>query len=310
MATLLEPAVEPADRPLVLPETEGGLPPSPAAPDASTLLLLAGALALLVVLAWPVLTQWISAYLQPDSYYAYGPVVPFIVGLMLWHRRKALGAVPKTPSYGAMLLLLPALALLLIGEKQEIIAVGSLGLMLSLWSGAWLVLGGRWVRAAAFPLAFLVWMAPLPGPLLHSATFGSQQLSTVLADKTLHLLSFQTVLQGNVITLESFQLFVDEPCSGFRLLLTLLVVSAAFAWLADGPPLRRLALFAFSLPLAIAVNVARLTVLAVVGESFGAHAEHAIHDPSGLMMVALGLVVLFALARRIGCRTFAGWPLL
>ncbi len=271
---------------------------------------LPGAAAALLALAWPVLVPWTSAYLQPNSYYAYGPVIPAIVALMLWHRREALRSVPKAPDYKALLLLLPALGLMLIGEKHDLIAVASLGFLLTLWSGVWLVLGLKWVRAAAFPLAFILWMAPLPGPILHEATFSSQQLCTVLANQTLHLLTFQTSLSGNVITLENFALFVDEPCSGFRLLLTLLMVSAAFAWLADGPPRRRLVLFACSFPLAIVVNVVRLTVLAVVGESFGARAEHTIHDPSGLLMVALGLVALFAIARRIGCRTFAGLPLL
>lgn len=55
--------------------------------------------------------------------------------------------------------------------------------------------------------------------------------------------------------------------------------------------------------------MARLTLLAVTGESFGARAEKIIHDPSGLLMVGLGFVVLLMLARRIGCRTFAGLPL-
>ena len=282
----------------------------PAAPrDWPTLALLVASAGMLGFVAWSVLKQWAIAYLEPNSFYVYGPAIPFLVGVMLWHRRAILQAVPKAPSYLALPALLASFGVLLLGVKHEIIAVASLGLLCSVWSGVWLLLGGRFFRAAWFPLLFLAWMAPLPGPLLHEATFGSQQLSTELTDRFLHVLQFPTVLHGNVITLDSFSLFVEEPCSGFMLLLTLLVISSAFAWLADGPQARRLWLFALSLPLAIADNVFRLTLLAIVGDSFGARAEHVIHDPSGLAVVGLGLLVLFWIARRMGCRTFAGLPL-
>lgn len=283
----------------------------PAAPrDWPTLALLAVSAGTLGFVAWTVLKQWAAAYLEPNSFYVYGPAIPFLVAVMLWHRRDVLRAVPKAPSYAALPALLASLGVLLLGVKHELLAISSLGLLCSVWSGVWLLLGSRFFRAAWFPLLFLAWMAPLPGPLLHEATFGSQQLSTELTDRFLHVLQFSTVLHGNVITLDSFSLFVEEPCSGFMLLLTLLVISSAFAWLADGgPPVRRFWLFALSLPLAIADNVFRLTLLAVVGDSFGARTEHVIHDPSGLAVVGLGLLVLFWIARGMGCRTFAGLPL-
>jgi exosortase len=285
------------------PETPG------ARPDWPTFALLAVSAIIAVVTARVVLTQWFSAYFALNSFYVYGPAIPFLVGGMFWHRRDALRAVPKAPSFAALPALIGSLGLLLLGIKHDLATVASLGLLGVVWSGVWLMLGSGFVRAAAFPLLFLAWMDPLPGPLLHEATFGSQQLSTDLTNHLLHILQFPTVLHGNVITLDSFSLFVEEPCSGFMLLLTLLVISSAFAWLADGSQSRRLLLFALSLPLAITDNVFRLTLLAIVGDSFGARAEHVIHDPSGLAVVGLGLLVLFWIARRMGCRTFAGLPL-
>jgi len=277
--------------------------------DPATLLLLTAALGLFLHLAWPRLLAWGADYVQPDSYYAYGPLVPPLVGLMLWHRRRWLRAARITPSWEALGLLLPALALLVAANKKELISLASAGVLLCLWSGVWLMLGTRWTRAAAFPLGFLLWMAPLPGPLLHDGTYDCQQISTVMADRTLHLLTFPTHLTGNVITLDNFTLFVDVPCSGMKMLLTMLMLGAACAWLTDGPPWRRVGLFLFSFPLALAVNVLRLTTLCVVGECLGANAEHMIHDGSGAMSAALGLLLLLLTARGIGCRTFAGWPL-
>ena len=277
--------------------------------DLTTILLLTAGLGLLLALSWPMPRHLYEEYTQFESYYAYGPVIPFLAGFMLWHRRAALRAAPRTPCWGALAVFLPAVALLIWASGQELAWVMDNSFLLSLWSGVWLVLGTRWTRAAAFPLAFLLWMIPLPGPLLNDATYSSQHFCTGAAARLLHLLAFHPVIVGSVIQLDNFSLFVDVPCSGLKNLLSLMMISAAFAYLLDGPANRRIALFLFSIPLSIAVNVTRLTLLGVVGECFGTHAAHVFHDWDGLLSLVLGVTALFWFARRMGCRTFAGWPL-
>jgi len=277
--------------------------------DGPALLLIFGAGLLLLLTARPVLSWWYWEWTKPESYYAHAPIIPFLVGLMLWHRRESLAAAKAAPCPAALLVLVPALALLVLSTKTEMEAVESASLLLSLTAGVWALLGTRFLRAAAFPLGFLWLMAPLPGPVLNDATLGVQMLSTRLADKLLHLMTFHTVLQGNVIHLEQFSLFVDVPCSGFKLLLSLLTVSAAFAYLVDGPARKRFGLFLFSLPLAVAVNSVRIALIGVVGECLGASAAHTFHDWSGALTLMLGVACLFAIAKGIKCRTFAGWPL-
>ncbi len=291
---------------------------SPAAPrpgvlalrfDAATALpfLLAGAL--LLALAWPVLRFWAFEWTKPESYYEHGPLVPLIAALMLWHRRDSLRAVPQLPSFLALALLVPSLALLIFALKIQAEFLESCGLLLTVVGGVWLALGGRFVRACAAPLAFLWLMAPLPGPLLNDATQRIQMASTVLANQILHLLTFGTTLTGNLIQMENFTLFVDVPCSGFKLLLSLLTFGAAFAYLVDGGPARRLLLFAFSLPLSLLVNSVRVALIGVVGECVGPAAAHVFHDWSGMITLVLGFTALFGLAKGLGCRTFAGWAI-
>ena len=277
--------------------------------DWQTLAPFGVALVLLAALAWPVLRFWSYEYSKPESYYGHAPLIPLIVGLMLWHRREALRAVPKAPALGALALLLPGLALLVFAIKTQAEALESTGLLLAFVSSVWLALGTRFVRVAAFPLAFLWLMAPLPGPVLNDSTLHVQMLSTVLANKLLHLMTFGTTLVGNVITMDNYSLFVDVPCSGFKLLLALLTFSAAFAYLVDGKPARRLLLFAFSLPLSLLVNSVRIALIGVVGECIGAPAAHVFHDWSGLLTLVLGFIALFGLAKGLGCRTFAGWAI-
>lgn len=267
------------------------------------------AIALLTALAWPTLRFWLYEYTKPESYYGHAPLIPFIAGLMLWHKRTVLAEVVKKPAVFALAILLPALALLVFALKIQAEALESTGLLLTLTAGVWLVLGTAFVRAAWFPLAFVWLLAPLPGPVLNDATQRVQMLSTVFADKLLHLFGFGTTLTGNVIQMDSYALFVDVPCSGFKLLLALLTFSAAFAFLVDGSVPKRLGLFAFSLPLSLLVNSVRIALIGVVGECVGTQAAHVFHDWSGMITLVLGFVVLFSLAKGLGCRTFAGWAI-
>ena len=277
--------------------------------DWTTAALLALAGALLLLTARPLLTWWYWEWTKPESYYAHAPIIPFLVGLMFWHRRAALQAAGVEPAPIALVVLAPALALLVLSTKTEMEAVESASFLLALVGGVWLLLGTRFLRAAAFPLAFLWLMAPLPGPVLNDATLRLQMLSTLGADRILGLMQFHPALQGNLIHLEDFTLFVDVPCSGFKLLLSLLTVSAAFAYLVDGPARKRFGLFLFSLPLALLVNSVRIALIGVVGECLGASAAHVFHDWSGALTLMLGVAALFAVAKGIKCRTFAGWPL-
>jgi exosortase len=269
--------------------------------------------ALLAVLAWPMLAWWYWEYTKPESYYGHAFFVPILIAVMLWHRRDALRAALAVRdgrrSRVALLLLIPSLALLIFALKQEMQALQSQAFLLTLVGGVWLVAGGAFVRAAAVPLGFLWLMAPLPGPVLNDATLGIQSASTAAASKLLGLLGMANVRQGNVIILENYTMTVATACSGFNLLLRLLTFSAAFAYLTDTAIGRRLLLFVISLPLAVVINAIRIALIGVVGECLGASAAAAFHDWSGLISLVLCMTVLFAIARVLGCRTFAGQPI-
>lgn len=264
---------------------------------------------LLGILAWPVLRFWAYEYTMPDSYYAHAPLIPLLCGLMLWHKRTALAAAVKRAAWAALLLVVPGLALLVFAQKIEAEALESTGFLLTVTGGVWLALGTALARAAWFPLGFMWLMAPLPGPVLNEATQRAQMLSTIWANALLHGAGFGTTLTGNVIQMDDYALFVDVPCSGFKLLLALLTFSAAFAFLVNGSRGRRLALLAFSLPLALVVNSVRIALIGVVGECVGAPAAHIFHDWSGVVTLALGFAALFGLAKGLGCRTLAGWAI-
>ena len=261
---------------------------------------------LLGALAWHVVTWWGWEYTRPNSYYSHGPIVPVMSLFMLWHQRARLAAIPKQPSLAALWMLVPSAALLVFSLKADARALESLGLLGCVWSSVWLALGTRFFKAAWFPLLFLALMMPLPGPVLNDATLRLQMISTGFAAKLLNWTTFTNVRDGNLIQMSDFTLFVDVPCSGFKTLLALFTFNAFLAAMLDGPVNRRVLLFLLCAPLALVVNAVRIALIGVVGECMGVSSAHVFHDYSGVLTLTLGFVVLFGIARLLGCRKFAG----
>ena len=267
------------------------------------------AFALLCAIAWPTLVWWRIAYTGSESYYGHAPLIPFLVALMLWHRRGDLRAVPVRPCGGALALTGASLCLLVFAIKHEMQAIQSLAFLLCIFGGLWFSLGTRWMRVAWVPLLFLFAMAPLPGPVLNDLTQGMQHLSTVMASGILGITGFHPQQVGTVITLENYTLNVDVPCSGFKLLLRLLTFSAAGAYLFDTTLLRRWTIFLFSLPLSLFINGLRIALIGVVGDCLGPEKAASFHDWSGLVTTIACMAILFGFARSLGCRRFAGQPI-
>ena len=275
----------------------------------NSLLLLLGAAGLLLGLAWPVLSFWCIEFTNPSSFYSHGPLVPLLAALILWHSRDRLRVVPLAPAPIALVLLLPAGILLVQAVRIGSGWIGSLSLLLTLAGSAWLLLGSRWMRIARPAFAFLLLMSPLPSTLLNQATFDLQRFSTTMAAHLLCLVGCHAVASGTLIALPGFTLWVAAPCSGFKLMLSLLTFGAAFALLLDGSPARRLGLFFATLPFSLVINTVRVALIAAAGAWSGPSAAHRVDAQGALITLTLSFVAFYFLAKGLQCRTLAGWPL-
>jgi len=89
---------------------------------------------------------------------------------------------------------------------------------------------------------------------------------------------------------------VANPCSGLRSLLAMTALTSAYAFATQRTLWKKLALFAASIPLAIAGNIVRIVVIGLIAESFGEKvAVGLIHEYSGyvVFIVAIALMVSF-----------------
>lgn len=259
--------------------------------------------AIFLVLYLPVLINLVSDWDQ-DANYSHGFLIIPISAYLIWRKRAELKDIQlETCNWG----------LLLVGASLILLVVGVAGMeffstrvsMVGLLAGIILYLAGwRFLRAIWFPLAFLLFMIPVPYILYYSATFPLQLVGSKVAAFVIGLLGIPHLRQGNIIHLpDNYSLEVAEACSGLRSLVTLLALAALLAYLTIKSKPRALILFFSAIPIAIAANIFRITVTAVGAYGISRKiAEDFLHELSGVIVFAFSLVCLLILSSilRIG----------
>jgi exosortase len=258
----------------------------------SALPAFAVAACLLIVYA-PVLghlaRQWWN---EPD--YSHGFLVPLFSAYVLWQRGDRLRQVSRRPSWHGMAILCASLCLLFVGSlgaELFLQRISLLGVLIGLTVWFW---GWPMVRAAAFPLALLLLMIPLPGVIYYQMVFPLQMLASRLATFVLHAINLFPVLrEGNVIVLPSTKLEVAEACSGLRSVFSLLTIAAIYAYLAEENNFIRWTLCLLVFPIAVVGNAGRVVFAAISAELAGVSAaEGWAHFLSGLFLFFFSTLLL------------------
>jgi exosortase D (VPLPA-CTERM-specific) len=227
--------------------------------------------------------------------YSHGFLIPAVTGWLLWTRRDVLAANIGRPAWIGLAPLLVAMLLHILGELSALFILSQAAVMLALL-GVILCLGGiSLLRPTFIPVAFLVFAIPLPYFVDSELSWRLQLLSSRLGVMLIHALQIPVFLDGNVIDLGRYKLEVVEACSGLRYLYPLLGFGFLIAWLFQAPLWQRALVFTSAVPVAIAMNAARLLLTAVLVNHFGtAQAEGALHLIEGWVIFLACAALLVA----------------
>jgi exosortase len=164
--------------------------------------------------------------------------------------------------------------------------VAVFGLPFILWGSAHFLWGWRVAKLLAFPLFFL-WIS-IPLPTFQQATTHLQLLATALAHHGSNLLGVETYTQGTMVLPVKGDwkpLSIAHGCSGIRSLMALLMISAAWAYVAKIAMWKKVLLFLSAVPLAIVGNALRVISIFLIAEYGNAEwASTTWHDWSGLLL--------------------------
>jgi len=236
-----------------------------------------------------------------DPNYSHGFLVPVFSGVLVWQRRKELVALVPQGTWLGLPVLLAGVGALILGDIGAEFFLTRSSLIVILAGLILFHLGVGVFRAVAFPLAFLLFMVPLPATVFYAVAFPLQRLAAQNAADALDLLGVAVLLDGNVIHLSQISLGVTEACSGIRSLISLLALAVAWASLTLSSAWAVAALVASAVPITIVANAGRVVATGLIGQSFGIeYAQSFYHTFSGwviFLFAFVGLLVVHGLIR-------------
>jgi exosortase len=262
---------------------------------------IAGALTvagLVIILFWPTLLWLVRQWLNND-YYTHGPLIPLVSAVLLC-RRWGPAQPTKGSAYAGSLILLLGIMGNIRATSIRAPYLSALCLVVVL-SGLILLLRGKdALYRAAFPLAFLI--AAIPLPFVERMGTSLQVATAQWAGQLASFLGLQVTQTGSQLSLEGCSFIVGAPCSGLRSLVTFASLVALLLYVTRGPWLGKVLLALLALPIALLVNVLRVTSLLVVAQFWGEEAAlYYYHTFFGIAFYILALAMLFLLAGVLKC---------
>ena len=232
--------------------------------------------------------------------YSYIPLVPCVAGYLLYINRTTLVAAYRSSIGGTVILGGIGTAALAAGiglrgslSVNDGLALMTLAYVSVVAAGGFLFLGSKWMAAAAFPVAFLIFMVPLP-----DAAVNWLETSSVLASAEVAALFFKMtgtplMRDGTVFALPGIVLRVAQECSGIHSSWVLFMTSLLASHLFLASAWRRIILVAFVIPLGIVRNGFRILVIGLLCVHVGPQMiDSVIHHRGGPLFFVLSLVPL------------------
>jgi exosortase C (VPDSG-CTERM-specific) len=298
---------EAAARETVVPAETGAIRTSVPLKQKQKRLFLGGvcfAIILLATFAQPLLM--LISHAARSKLHSHILLIPFVSGYLLYLRRDQL---PKNyvidlplaiiSLAGGVLVLAFVYWLDLAGRApgiNERLVLLTLSFLCCLAAGGFFFFGRAWMRAAAFPLAYLIFMVPMPDAMADTLETASKYGSAEVVNLLFHLSGTPFLREGLVFQLPNITIEVAQECSGIRSSWVLFITGILAANLFLKTSWRRFALVAFVIPLAILRNGFRILVIGLLCVNAGPQMIHSlIHRRGGPVFFVLSLIPLLLL---------------
>ena len=228
--------------------------------------------------------------------YSHGWLIPVFAAVLIYLRREPFRDVPSWHRWIGVGLVLIGFAMRIFGATTVTFAIDNISLLPCL-IGVFVIVGGlptlRWAMPA---ILFLIFMYPLPRFLEEGLMHPLQRLATASSHVALVTFGLDTFRDGNTIFIGEHKLNVAEACSGLRMLTIFSALAVAMALISTTRPLwERLFILLSAIPIALVVNVIRITV---TGLLYSLSLEQEVinlffHDAAGWIMMPMALGLLF-----------------
>jgi exosortase C (VPDSG-CTERM-specific) len=257
------------------------------------------AIALLIAFSQPLLA--LMTYAARSQLFSYILLIPLVSAYLLYVRRDQLPKNYVTDLPIASVCLAAGLSVLAFvywsdfvgrmpGNNDRLVLL-TLSFLCCLAAGGFFFFGRDWMWAAAFPLAYLIFMVPMPDAMADALEIASKSAAAEVANLLFHLSGTPFLRAGPIFQLPDITIEVAQECSGIRSSWVLFMTSILAANLFLKTPWRRFALVVFVIPLGILRNGFRILVIGLLCVRIGPQMIHSlIHRRGGPVFFVLSLI--------------------
>ncbi|GJL74298.1 exosortase B [Nitrosomonas sp.] len=257
---------------------------------------------------WPILLGLLAMYaptfydlangLWTDDEQIHGPII-LALSLWLMYRqwpRMIERSEGKSPANIGWFIFVIALLLYIAGRSQQILIfeIGSFILMLI----AILLVkrGSAALRVLWFPLFFMLFMIPLPGPVVSMLTMPMKMGVSYVAEQILFWFDYPIARNGVILQIGQYQLLVADACAGLQTLLTLEALGLFYLNLIQHTSISRNVMLAILIvPISFTANVIRVIVLTLITYHYGdAAGQGFMHGFAGMVLFISALILILS----------------
>jgi len=235
----------------------------------------------------------------------HGPIILAVAAWLLWQRRELFqkaAAAGRPAGFMGWAWLLSGLFIYFVGRLQNIVTF-EMGAIIPLLVGALAVTFG-WgvVRVASFPIFFLLFAVPLPGPVVDAMTAPLKQAVSWFSEQVLWAAGYPIARTGVILNVGPYQLLVADACAGLNSMFTLEALGLLYMNIVGHTSrLRNVLLAILLIPMSFTANVIRVIVLVLVTYHFGDEAgQGVIHGAAGMLLFIVALFLMFVMDSVLG----------
>jgi exosortase len=230
-------------------------------------------------------------------------VIPIALAVV-WYKREKLKALPRASHAAGLWIVGLALLMHLFEKAVDLNGPSQVSIPVFLAGAVLYFAGWEYLKALAFPIAYLLFMVPIPGGFTELVSFPLRLLATNGSKMIAEW--FGVVIHGSGMNIEFMQprgvdyirLEVADPCSGLHSLMALKAMHAITAYLTRLKLGWKWVLFMCAIPIALAANLTRIVGIILIGAFWSKSVALGLfHDWSSPMLFAIAFAILISIGR-------------
>lgn len=231
---------------------------------------------------------------------AFGFLIPPLVLVLLWWKRKELLKLPLRIWRPALFLFVLAVALHILGYLLQQPRVSAAAFFFGIYGLTGLSWGPEWLKKSFFPFFLFIFSIPF-GAQAEVITIPLRHLVSWLVEGIVHLvLGIDVIRRGTQMfdPAGQYQYEIAAACSGIRSLIAISLLATVYGFVAFRSPWKRLLMMAMAIPFAVIGNLLRMLFIIIAADVGGQKAGDYVHEggPFGILNLVPYVPVVIGLA--------------